>query len=155
VLADEHGALTTYDNHSTDEQYSTDLLAEEARAFIADTVASGRNFFAYYTPYASHTDTPDLTPHPAERHSGIFAFKLPLWRPPSWNEAEVSDKPEWVQAIPPVAPFQGAVNDVIHDLAYESLLAVDEQVGMFLDQLDQLAVTDDTVVIFTSDNGVA
>ena len=154
-LVDEQGGVTTYDVHATDEQYSTDLLARQARAFIAEAVGQGRNFFAYYTPYASHTDTPDLTPHPAQRHSGIFAFQLPLWRPVSWNEPDVSDKPSWVRSIGPVAAIPGAVNDVIRDLAYESLLAVDEQVGMFLDQLDALGVADDTVVVFTSDNGVA
>jgi arylsulfatase A-like enzyme len=154
MLVDEHGAVTTYDNHTTDEQYSTDLLAGEVRTFVADTVSAGRNFFVYYTPYASHSDTPDLEPHPAQRHYGTFLFRIPLWRPASWNEPDVSDKPLWLRTAPQTGPLPAAVNDAIRALAYETLLAVDEQLGMFLDQLAALGVDNDTVIVFTSDNGV-
>ncbi len=153
-VVDELGGVTTYDDHTTDEQYSTDLLAVEARAFVTETVSAGRNFFVYYAPYASHSDTPELVPYPAARHSGTFTTLLPPWRPPSWNEGDVSDKPLWVQSTPLVEPIPAAVNDLIRDLAYESLLSVDEQIGLFLEQFEALGVADDTVIIFTSDNGV-
>lgn len=36
---------------------------------------------------------------------------------------------------------------------YAAITAIDEQVGRILNQLDQLGLTDDTIVIFTSDHG--
>ncbi|MDP8246043.1 MAG: sulfatase [Candidatus Hinthialibacter antarcticus] len=36
---------------------------------------------------------------------------------------------------------------------YAAITAIDDQVGRILDQLDQLGLTDDTIVIFTSDHG--
>ena len=155
TLVDEHGGLTVYDNHATDEQYSTDLLAVETRSFVADAVSGGRNFFAYYAPYASHSDNPSLTPRPAERHDGMFAFQLPPWRPPNWDEADLSDKTLSMQGLPQTDLFTIAINDVVRELAYETLLAVDEQIALFLEQFEALGIADDTVILFTSDNGVS
>lgn len=152
TLVDEHGELTDYDDHLTDAQYSTDLLASELRAFIIEAATAGQPFFALWAPYASHGDTPDFQPKPADRHRGIFAG-LPLWRPPSWNETDVSDKPLWVGSLP-VSPVLAAVTDVARERAYETLLAVDEQIGLLLDLLEQLGLDRNTVILLTSDNGV-
>ncbi len=152
-LVDETGHVTVYDDHATDEQYSTDLLGRELRTFIADAVGAGKSFFAVYTPYASHADTPDFNPKPAARHLDAFA-DLPLWRPPSWDETDVTDKPRWIQALPLASPIAAAVSDQIRVRAYETLLAVDEQLGQVLDQLQDLGIDRDTVIFFTSDNGV-
>jgi arylsulfatase A-like enzyme len=153
-LVDEFGLVTTYDDHTTDAQYSTDLLAEQIRAFVTDTVGRGQNFFAVYTPYASHGDTnPGIEPKPAARHVDAFAA-LPPWRPESFDEADVSDKPLWLQALPPSNPITIAVDDLMRRRAYETLLSVDEQIALFLDQFEALGIGDDTLVILTSDNGV-
>jgi hypothetical protein len=42
-------------------------------------------------------DSGIIPPVPAARHRGAFDSSLPGFRPPSWNEADVSDKPRWVQ----------------------------------------------------------
>lgn len=152
-LADEHGAVTVYDDHTTDAQYSTDLLAGEIRTFVDETVRAGKNFFVVFTPYASHTDKPPgVVPVPAERHRGVF-HDIPPWRPASYAEADVSDKPLWLQALPQAVYVD--LNDEIRRRAYETLLAVDEQLAGFLDQFDALGIGDDTLVIVTSDNGVS
>lgn len=153
TLVDEHGLRTTYADHATDAEYSTDLLAEQIRAFAIDAVGRGQNFFAVFTPYASHGDTPGVEPKPAQRHLNAFAG-LPLWRPANFDEADVSDKPLWLQALPPSDPIGIAVDDLMRQRAYETLLSVDEQIGLFLDQFEALGVGDDTIVIVTSDNGV-
>jgi N-acetylglucosamine-6-sulfatase len=153
-LVDEHGLVTVYDDHTTDAQYSTDLLAEQVRAFAIDAVGRGQNFFAVFTPYASHGDTnPGIEPKPAARHTNAFAG-LPQWRPGNFNEADVSDKPLWLQALPDASPIGIAVDDLMRQRAYETLLSVDEQIALFLDQFDALGVGDDTIVLVTSDNGV-
>jgi arylsulfatase A-like enzyme len=151
TLVDEHGLPTVYADHDTDAEYSTDLLAAEVRTFIADSVDEKRPFFAVWTPYASHNET-TLLPEPAARHYGFFA-DLPPWRPPSWAEADVSDKPQIVQSFG-TDPSSIALTDRMRIGAYESLLAVDEQLRVIQDQLAELGIAQNTVIIVTSDNGV-
>ncbi len=152
TLVDEHGTPTVYGDHTTDATYSTDVLAHEVRTFIADSVAAQRPFFAVFTPYASHNETPTLVPEPAARHLGYFA-DLPLWRPPSWAEADMSDKPQFMQAVAN-NPLAIALTNVMRSSAYESLLAVDEQLRAIRDQLVELGIDQNTVIIVSSDNGV-
>ena len=152
TLIDERGAPTVYGDHATDAQYSTDLLAAEVRTFIADAAGEGRPFFAVWTPYASHAETTTLLPEPAARHFGFF-IDLPPWRPASWNEADVSDKPQVVQTFG-TSPFAIGLTDRMRIGAYDSLLAVDEQLRVIQDQLVELGIDQNTVIIVTSDNGV-
>jgi hypothetical protein len=83
---------------SAPEDYSTDVLREKAKAFISDAVANGQRFFLYLTVKAPH-----LPQTAAPRHDGMFQ-NLPPWRPPSYNEADVSDKPTWMQNTPLMTP---------------------------------------------------
>lgn len=152
-LVDEHGERTRYDDHDSDAQYSTDVTGAQVRQFIADSVAAGQPFFALWTPYAPHLDGPDFVPIPADRHLGAFA-DMPLFRPPNWGEADRSDKPRWVQALGPDPLLEG-VTDLIRKWAYETLLAVDEQLRLIIGDLQTLDVDRHTVVLLTSDNGVA
>jgi len=147
-VSTEDGSLLRFDDHTSDAEYSTDLSAAELRQFVLDATAAGRPFFAYWTPVASHTDGFE-PPAPAARHFDFFA-DLPLWRPPSWDEADLSDKPRWLREL--VLDPNG-VTDELRRRAYESLLAVDEQLGSFLDLFASLGIDDDTMVVFTSDNG--
>ncbi len=154
ALVDESGTRVVYDDHTTDRQYSTDLLAGEVRTFIADAVTQGRPFFAVWTPYASHADTPSFIPAPADRHIRL-SLDLPPWRPASWDETDVADKPRFIQQRPmPADPNTVIFNEVIRQLAYRTLLAVDEDLGLILDDLVQLGIDRNTVIILTSDNGV-
>ncbi len=137
---------------SAPEDYLTDLLREKAKAFISESVAAGEPFFLYLSFKAPH-----LPPTPAPRHEGMFQH-LPPWRPPSYNEADVSDKPSWVQAL---APQDSAELDQIRIDQLEMLQAVDEAIGGsttfgivgIMEHLRNLGVADDTIVVFMSDNG--
>jgi N-acetylglucosamine-6-sulfatase len=151
-LVDESGRRTRYDDHTSDQDYSTDVLAREQREFVADAVAAGQPFFAVWTPYTSHIDTPSLVPIPAARHRDTFA-DLPPARPPSFAEPDRSDKPSWVQALTPSPLSIGATHQA-RRRAYEALLSVDEQIGLMLEQLEGLGVDQDTIILLTSDNGV-
>ena len=65
---------------------------------------------------------------PAPRHEGLFQA-LPPWRPPSYNEADVSDKPTWVQNTPPLTAEEQADLDQVRIDQLEMLQAVDEAIG--------------------------
>jgi arylsulfatase A-like enzyme len=68
-------------------------------------------------------------------------------------EADVSDKPSAVRAIPIPDGFHLALLDGQRRTNLESLLAVDDALLAMLGVLDQFQQTRNTVIIFTSDNG--
>ncbi len=156
-LVDEQGTLTSYHDHSSDAQYSTDVTADAVRQFIQDSTGAGQPFFALWVPYASHDDVPDLVPIPAARDLDTLSSLLSeplLWRPPNYAEVDRSDKPRWLSVLPINGTLEAAT-DEIRERAYETLLDVDRQLGALLDQLDALGIADHTVIVLTSDNGVA
>ena len=157
----EDGEKTLYTDHSTDAEYSTFVSSGLMRDFIAESVNGGAPFFAYWAPYAAHGDAPNLLPVPAAQDVDAFAG-IPLWRPPSWNEMDVSDKPRAVQSARAfvddpsgAGPFLPPIGDAIRQRQYETLLSVDEEIGKLLEQLTSLGIEDDTVIFLTSDNGLA
>jgi len=130
--------------------YTTDLTAEQMRDFIADSATSGRSFFAYWTPIAPHVGY-QIIPIPAAEFRGTFAG-LPVFRPPNYNIATAL-QPRWTQ-FAAADPLAGSFTDQIRVRAYETLLSVDKQLDIILDQLVDLGIDKDTVVLLTSDNGV-
>jgi arylsulfatase A-like enzyme len=150
----EDGPIGTTEHGSADEDYSTDVLRRLAVEFIESTPAD-QPFFLFLNFKAPHKP---LTPAP--RHDGSYAHFQP-WRPPSHNEADVSDKPSWVQATP---PLEGADLDLLDETRIkqlEMLLAVDEAIDgaeifgtkSIMRALRDAGIEDDTIVIFLSDNG--
>lgn len=151
----ENGVSVYYGNNPQD--YSTDVIRERAKTFMQGSVAAGQPFFAwvgFYAPHAPFT--------PATRHAGLLASIAP-WRPISFNEPDVSDKPTWVQNSAQLTSSQISVNDAERMSALESLLAVDEAIGSepqygisgLLQELQNLGIERDTIVIYMSDNGYA
>jgi N-acetylglucosamine-6-sulfatase len=98
-----------------------------------------------------HRPGPD--PRPPERYAQLSkSFQLP--RPPSFNEADMSDKPSNVTSK--TSPFTPAQIDQLQ-LDYEgrggSLRAVDDRVGRMVKTLRRTGQLRNTVIVFTSDNG--
>ncbi|MEO6029967.1 MAG: sulfatase [Candidatus Binatia bacterium] len=146
------GGYTTVPYGHADADYSTDVLREKAKTFITASVAAAEPFFLYLAFKAPH-----LPQIPAPRHDGLFQ-SLTAWRPPSWNEADVSDKPSWLQGAPP----QNAADlDQIRIDQLEMLQAVDEAIGGnpsfgitgIMEHLRNLGVADNTFVVYFADNG--
>jgi N-acetylglucosamine-6-sulfatase len=149
----ENGVPVTYGSAETD--YSTDVLREKAKQFITDSVTLGQPFFlhlSFKTPHGPFV--------PAPRHDGKFAGLAP-WRPASHNEADVSDKPTWVQNTPLLTPTEVAEIDDIRIKQLEMLQSLDEAIGGsttygitgIMQHLRDLGVADNTIVVFFSDNG--
>ena len=127
------------------DDYSTDVLAAHTEGFIRKTDGP---VFALFAPAAPHAPA---TPAPADE--GGFA-DLPVWRPPSFDEADRSDKPKHIQALQPIGPERTATLEVLRRNQYRSLQAVDRAVGRLLRALRDTGRLDDALVIFTSDNGL-
>jgi arylsulfatase A-like enzyme len=130
-----NGTPTTYGR--TNKDYSTDVLATMAVEFIRD---SEDPFFLYFAPFAPHGAPA------ARRHIG--AYRGVTFRPsPSFNEADVSDKPQWVQDLPLVSKPRR------WSKALETLLAVDDAAGRMVQVLHRSGELDNTFIVFMSDNG--
>jgi N-acetylglucosamine-6-sulfatase len=137
------GVVERYGSEPDD--YSTDVLASHTEDFIRGTEGP---VFALFVPAAPHA--PAL---PAPTDAGGFA-DLPVWRPPSFDEADRSDKPTHMQILKPVGPERTENLEILRRNQYRSLQSVDRAVGRLLDALEDTGRLDDALVIFTSDNGL-
>ncbi len=74
-------------------------------------------------------------------------------RPPNFNEADVSDKPAKIRDLPRLDASQ--ITDIQrgYRCELESLLSVDEGVKQVVGALETSGVLDNTLVVYTSDNG--
>ena len=72
--------------------YLTDVERDHAVDYVNRTAPSGDPFFMYLAPFAPHGPT-----EPAARHEGAHAAVEPPTPPPSFNEADLSDKPQHIQ----------------------------------------------------------
>jgi N-acetylglucosamine-6-sulfatase len=128
--------------------YSTDVFAAKAVEFIREAPL-GRPFFLWFAPTAPH---PPWTPAP--RHAGVFS-DLVVPSPPSTGEADVSDKPAWIRELPLPDAASLATYRSSRRRSYEALRAVDDAVRTIVDELRRRGDLASTVIVYTSDNGLA
>jgi arylsulfatase A-like enzyme len=132
--------------------YQTDVESARAAAAIRDAPGD-KPFFLSLATFAPHTECAcDNNPRAAPRHEGAFANE-PLPKPPSYNEADVSDKPQVTSSQTPIPAFAEDQITKLYRNRLESLLAVDDMVRQVVAALSARGELDDTVFIFTSDNG--
>lgn len=129
--------------------YSTDVLREQSFAFIDGVAGDERPFFLWIS-----TATPHYPWTPAPRHRGAFAASPPH-APPSLFEPDVSDKPAWVASLVGDSLPRRLQMEQLRRSQLEMQLSVDELVAALMERLDALGITDDTAIIYTSDNGHA
>jgi N-acetylglucosamine-6-sulfatase len=155
----ENGTLHTYCATPQPSCYQVDLYRELANQVIRSRAGKGP-FFLWWTPIANHAgapreagDPPNLgTPVPAPRYKGRFSG-TPMPQPPSFNEADVSDKPQVIRRRPLLGARRIAAIQENWRQRRETLLAVDEAVTSIVDTLRATGQLDDTLIVFTSDNG--
>ncbi len=150
----ENGVVSPYGRYSTDE------YTDRAVDAVARLAPSARPFFlslAYLAPHAGGPRDPDDpaglgSPSPAERHRDRFAFE-PLPRSPAFSEADVSDKPGFIRRRSRLSAARTAAIEENYRQELESLLAVDEGVVALVEALRVSGELDNTLIVFTSDNG--
>ena len=154
----ENGKLVTYGTGAAN--YQTDVYARKAVDIIRRQAADPRPFFLWAAFLAPHSGAPrepgdpagQSTPVPAPRHRNAFAKEaLPI--PPSFNEADVSDKPAAVRNRPLMTNAKIAAVRENYQQRLESLLAVDDAVVQIVNELTVTGQLDNTLIVFTSDNG--
>jgi len=149
----DNGTIIEYGGDPWD--YRTDVMTSHAVDAIANAPL-GRPYFVYVATMAPHEDLCDTCndlPTPAPRHIGAFAEWTPPRRPPSFNEADMSDKPAHMQGLPPIDSDARARLLTKERRRMESLLSVDEMVKQIFNAVQMRGDLDNTFFIFTSDNG--
>jgi arylsulfatase A-like enzyme len=136
------GVLANYDSS----HYLTDVLAAEAVEFIGSTPPE-QPLFLYFSPKAPHDPAV-----PAIRHQSLYSNLAP-WRPPSFNEEDVSDKPAAVRLKPKLTAGEIALLDELRLNELRSLRAVDEAVAAIIGALSTNGRLGTTLIVFASDNG--
>jgi arylsulfatase A-like enzyme len=152
-----------YDYWGTEnpEDYSPDVTGEITDELIAQQEGSKDPFFIWWSPAAPHREDvattlmgrPGPDPRPAPRYAEESEqYELP--RPPSFNEADLSDKASnMTDAATPMTPAQIEQLELDYQGRIGSLLAVDEWVGRMVDTLRRTGQLGRTVIMFVSDNG--
>jgi arylsulfatase A-like enzyme len=128
--------------------YSTTYFGDATTRFI-DTAPATKPVFAYYAPYAPHL--PSFAQH---KYANRFAH-LPQYRPPSFNEADVSDKPPWIRALPRFDTVQSDQIYAQRQAEYQTLVTVDNEVGKIVASLRATHRLAHSVILFASDNGIS
>lgn len=144
--------------------YVTDILTEEALAFIKAN--RDKPFALNLWHKAAHGPF-----QPAPRHADVFD-NVNFPKPETW-ENDLRDRPSWMRrgrlygvhlqpwrnsegkTIPDVVPSKPftkkSTAKFINHLS--TLLAVDDSLGRIMAKLEELNLIDNTLVIFTADNG--
>jgi N-acetylglucosamine-6-sulfatase len=155
----EGGTLHTYCATPQPSCYQTDVYRDKADEIIRRRAPEGP-FFLWVAFLADHSgaprepgDPPALgTPVPAPRHRDAFK-STPLPQPPNFNEADVSDKPQIIRRRPLLNARRIAAIQENWQQRREALLSADEAVASIVDTLRQTGELDNTLILFTSDNG--
>jgi arylsulfatase A-like enzyme len=154
------------------DRYQTDLLAEKAVSFIdsVDVDDDAAPFFLWVSTMAPHSErsleTIVCTLDTGSRKIAMNSIRadavyrgsaaaIVMPKNPSFNETNIDDKPVWLQTNMPNqfdAEEIGCIEDVFRSKV-ESMRSVDDLIGDILAALGRTGETNQTVIIFTSDNG--
>jgi N-acetylglucosamine-6-sulfatase len=133
---------TTRSFGSTASDYSTDVLSTAAESFVMSAPPADP-LFLYFAPYAPHSP---FTPAP--RHKGALSAAT-VTLPPNVGEVDMSDKPAFFRNLPRRTSWSGKRKQM------EMLLSVDEGIARILDALARSGRLENTIILFTADNGLS
>ncbi|MFL5736697.1 MAG: sulfatase [Actinomycetota bacterium] len=153
---DKPAGLAYYDYHVNDNgtirhygskprDYGSTVMGNEAANFIRHAPSP---FFLYFALSAPHSPA---VPPPGMRHR--FSHIKP-WRPPSYNEGDMSDKPPWARNLPKLSATQRENIDRFRKDQYRTLAGADDQVGKIISALKDTGRLSNTLIVFMSDNGI-
>lgn len=125
------------------EQYVTDFHRDQALRFLRQVGDSP--FLLWVSFFAPHTPAT-----PGRGDEKLFSDFV--YRDRAYGEADLSDKPIWVQDEAKL--YDPDAEDEFHRQQLRSLQAVDRAVDGVLREIERLGKLNNTIVVFTSDNGL-
>jgi arylsulfatase A-like enzyme len=132
--------------HEEDE-YVTYVLGDYAVEFLDQAARQRKPFILFFAPNAPHEPVT-----PANEDLDLLT-DLPPHRPPSFNEADVSDKPGWLAAKPLLTEEEITGIDEFRRNQLLTLISLDRTIGKVMTELQNTGMLDNTFILFLSDNG--
>jgi N-acetylglucosamine-6-sulfatase len=142
--------------------YQTDVYSQKAADFIRRRAPSRKPFYLSVAPRDPHSEAASCNcngtgsainnPRAAPRYEGTLNG-LTAPRDPSFNEANVSDKPSNIRDLTLMNQTQSNAVDARYRARAESVLGVDDLVQNVVSTLKASGELKNTVLMFTSDNG--
>jgi N-acetylglucosamine-6-sulfatase len=140
--------------------YTTRVMNRQALEFIDQARSDPRPYFlmlAHVAPHAAQTTGPGPCgvgglPIPDGGKLGRWS-DAPLPKPPSFDEANVADKPNWIRTRPHLGHRRRAGLKLGWRCANASLSTVDDGVAQIVRELRHQGELDRTAIFVTSDNG--
>ena len=155
--------------------YSSVVVGDEVQSLIGKYDGTGHPWFIWATPVAPHLGGPAEPDDPAPYRTAegtLSRFDTParpdwvkgkfddvITRAPGVRpggkpvEQDVSDKPEFMQKLPELVGAERRSLVEVERQRAEALFAWDRQFGRIMQKLKDTGQYDDTVIVFTSDNG--
>jgi N-acetylglucosamine-6-sulfatase len=143
---DEWRGIDTDTVPATDPGQMTDVFSGQADSFVREH-SGAEPFYLEVAPLAPHEPA---IPYP--RHADLFAGERTP-KPSSFNEADVSDKPDYVSTLEPLSRDEIVSLNGLYRNRLRSMMAVDEMVGQLVATLQDTGELSTTYVVFASDNG--
>ena len=144
-MINENDRILDFDHRPED--YSTDVLKDRAIRFIKDQSASHDPFFLFIAPKAAHAQGPRAIPAP-KYEQALNEVHLP--ESPAFNEKDLRHK---ALNSPNVGIKTKEDLEKSYRAELQSLQSVDDLVAAVGDALKETGKLDNTVIIYTSDNG--
>ena len=156
----ENGSLKSYPETAHPDEYLTDFHGRRASELIEQAAPGDRPFYlqlSFVAPHRGGPRDPDDpatigTPSPAPQDRDRFAT-VPMPRLPNFDEANMLDKPQVVADRPRLTAQATADIEENWRQELESLQAVDRAVARVVGTLEQAGELENTLIVFTSDNG--
>lgn len=136
----ENGTVVPYAGDDR-ENYLSDVLTAHAVNFIQEP--SEEPWFLWTAYRAPHKPT---VPAPRHRHAEV-SLSSP---PPSFNEADVSDKPLFIRRLPRLRA--GNMKREVRR-EHRAMMSVDDGIQDIMSALDETGQLDRTVIVYMTDNG--
>lgn len=130
------------------QDHVTNQVATRGMRFINDSVRMNKPFMLELAPFAPHL------PATPERQDARKYNTLRAPRSPSFNEADMSDKPPWLRNHRKLTPKWINQIDQQFRNRVRSVQAVNRMIGQVRSLLKAKGIAKNTYVIFTSDNGL-
>lgn len=157
-------------------KYSTELTGRQTRGLIGAFHRRHKPWFIWWTPVAPHFGSPKEAddPAPVKDASGKIinyvtparpswirgAFNKVITKPagqpahgPAEPPADMAKKPAWLRELPEQNAAGLKADTVLTRQRAEALFVLDQEVGKTLRRLKRTGQYDNTIVMFTSDNG--
>lgn len=127
--------------------YLTDVLRDYACDFIREVPAE-QPLYLYLSMGAPHAPF-----EPARRHRTLYGTAM-VERDPTFNEADITDKPFKMARQPLLTDEQVVTLDGYQRLRWQTLASLDEAIVRVVETLDATGRLANTVIMVVSDNGL-